>query len=127
VFEYVTDKSVKLDNLLYLQHGRPLIFGKDHNKGIRLHGLDPEVVEVSNGVSADDLLIHDEQAEEPSLAYLLSRMVYPHFPECVGVFRAVQRPTYGEVMDKQIADVIKARGPGKLDDLFAGDETWEVK
>jgi 2-oxoglutarate ferredoxin oxidoreductase subunit beta len=127
VFEYVTDKSIKSDNLLYLQHGRPLIFGKDHNKGIRLHGLDPEAVELSSGVTADDLLIHNEKAEEPSLAYLLSRMVYPHFPECVGVFRSVQRPTYGQVLEQQIADVIKARGPGKLEDLFAGDETWVVQ
>jgi 2-oxoglutarate/2-oxoacid ferredoxin oxidoreductase subunit beta len=127
VFEYATDKSVKADNLLYLQHGRPLIFGKDQNKGIRLHGMDPEVVALGNGVTTDDLLIHDEQAEEPSLAYLLSRMVYPNFPECVGVFRAVKRPTYGEVFDQQVQDVVKARGPGKLEDLFAGDETWVVE
>src|SRR5437868_1704680 len=65
VFEYATDKSVKADHLLYLQHGRPLVFGKDQNRGIRVHGMDPEVVALGNGVSADDLLIHDEQAEEP--------------------------------------------------------------
>src|SRR5262249_42522449 len=92
VFEYATDKSIKADNALYLEHGKPLIFGKDRNKGIRLHGLDPEVVDLGSGVTVDDLLIHDEKAEEPSLAYLLSRMVYPRFPECIGVFRAVQRP-----------------------------------
>jgi 2-oxoglutarate ferredoxin oxidoreductase subunit beta len=126
VFEYATDKSMKSDNLLYLQHGRPLIFGKDHNQGIRLHGLDPEKVTLGAGVTADDLLIHDEHAEEPSLAYLLSRMVHPHFPECVGVFRSVQRPTYGEMLDKQFAEVIEKRGPGKLEDLLAGDETWVV-
>src|SRR5579884_2983511 len=69
VFEYATDKSIKADNTLYLQHGKPLIFGKDRNRGIRLHGLDPEVVELGNGVGVDDLLMHDEKAEEPSLAY----------------------------------------------------------
>src|SRR5690242_16784540 len=118
VFEYATDKSVKSDNVLYLEHGRPLIFGKDRNKGVRLHGLDPEVVELGSGVTPDDLLIHDEKAAEPSLAYLLSRMVYPEFPECIGVFRAVQRPTYGEVLDHQTEEVIKARGPGSLDELL---------
>ena len=127
VFEYATDKSVKADNVLYLQHGRPLVFGKDHNKGIRLHGLNPEVVELGNGVAKDDLLVHDEKADEPSLAYLLSRMVYPDFPECIGVFRCVERPTYESVLNKQIDDVIAARGAGKLEDLFASDETWVVE
>jgi 2-oxoglutarate ferredoxin oxidoreductase subunit beta len=127
VFEYATDKSIKADNTLYLQHGKPLLFGKDRNKGIRLHGLDPEVVELGSGVTPDDLLIHDEKAAEPSLAYLLSRMVYPEFPECIGVFRAVQRPTYGEVLDHQTEEVIKARGPGSLDELLTGDETWVVE
>ncbi len=127
VFEYATDKSIKADNVLYLQNGRPLVFGKDQNKGIRLHGLNPEVVELGNGVAKDDLLVHDEKADEPSLAYLLSRMVYPDFPECIGVFRSVERPTYESVLNKQIADVIQSRGPGKLDDLFASDETWVVE
>jgi 2-oxoglutarate ferredoxin oxidoreductase subunit beta len=127
VFEYATDKSIKADNTLYLEHGKPLVFGKDRNKGIRLHGLDPEVVTLGNGVTADDLLIHDEKAEEPSLAYLLSRMVYPRFPECVGVFRAVERPTYDEVLNQQIEDSIKAKGRGKLEDLFTSDDVWVVE
>lgn len=127
VFEYATDKSIKADNTLYLEHGKPLIFGKDRNKGIRLHGLDPEVVTLGSGITADDLLIHDERAEEPSLAYLLSRMVYPRFPECIGVYRAVERPTYDEVLNQQVADVIKAKGRGKLEALFESDEIWEVE
>jgi 2-oxoglutarate ferredoxin oxidoreductase subunit beta len=72
-------------------------------------------------------LIHNEKAEEPSLAYLLSRMVYPQFPECVGIFRAVQRPTYEDLLFKQIEDVQRAKGPGKLEDLFASDDTWVVE
>jgi 2-oxoglutarate ferredoxin oxidoreductase subunit beta len=127
VFEYATDKSIKADNTLFLEHGKPLIFGKDRTKGIRLHGLDPEVVALGNGITMDDLLIHDERAEEPSLAYLLSRMVYPRFPECVGVFRCVERPTYDELLNKQIEDVIRAKGRGKLEDLFGNDDTWVVE
>jgi 2-oxoglutarate ferredoxin oxidoreductase subunit beta len=127
VFEYATDKSIKADNTLYLEHGKPLIFGKDRNKGIRLHGLDPEVVTLGNGITVDDLLIHDEKAEEPSLAYLLSRMVYDRFPECIGVFRCVSRPTYDELLNHQIEDVIRAKGKGRLEDLFAGDDTWVVE
>jgi 2-oxoglutarate ferredoxin oxidoreductase subunit beta len=127
VFEYATDKGIKADNTLYLEHGKPLIFGKDRNKGIRLHGLDPEVVALGSGITADDLLIHDERAEEPSLAYLLSRMVHPRFPECVGVFRCVQRPTYDDLLNKQIEDVVRTKGKGKLDDLFASDDVWVVE
>jgi 2-oxoglutarate ferredoxin oxidoreductase subunit beta len=126
VFEYASDKSVKADTTLYLEHGKPLIFGKDRNKGIRLHGLDPEVVTIGNGITVDDLLIHDEKAEEPSLAYLLSRMVHPAFPECMGVFRCVSRPTYDELLNKQIEDVVRSKGKGKLEDLFASDDTWVV-
>src|SRR3954453_7089047 len=127
VFEYATDKSIKADNTLYLEHGKPLIFGKDRNKGIRLHGLDPEVVELGNGITADDLLIHDERAPEPSLAYLLSRMVHPEFPECMGVFRCVEQPTYDDLVNKQIEDVQKAKGRGKLEDLFKADDVWVVE
>jgi 2-oxoglutarate/2-oxoacid ferredoxin oxidoreductase subunit beta len=127
VFDYATDKSVKLDNVLYLEHGKPLIFGKDRNKGIRLHGLQPEVVSLNNGVKVDDLLMHDEKADEPSLAYLLSRMVHPEFPECVGVFRAVQRPIYEDLLQKQIDDTQRAKGPGKLEELFAADDVWVVE
>src|ERR671939_97826 len=121
VFEYATDKGTKADNTLMLEHGKPLIFGKDRNKGIRLHGLDPEVVSLGSGITVDDLLIHDEKAEEPSLAYLLSRMVYPRFPECVGVFRAVERPTFDDLLNKQIEDVIKTKGRAKLEDLFESE------
>jgi 2-oxoglutarate ferredoxin oxidoreductase subunit beta len=127
VFEYATNKSTKADNTIYLEHGKPLLFGKDRNKGIRLNGLDPEVVTLGNGITVDDLLIHDERAEEPSLAYLLSRMVYPAFPECVGIYRCVERPTFDETLNKQTDDVIKAKGKGKLEDLFASDDTWTVE
>ncbi len=127
VFEYATDKSIKADNTLYLEHGKPLIFGKDRNKGIRLNGLDPEVVTLGNGITVDDLLMHEEKAEEPSLAYLLSRMVYPRFPECVGVFRCAQRPCYDELVNKQVEDVIRSKGRGKLEDLFSSDDSWVVE
>lgn len=127
VFEYATDKAIKADNTLYLEHGKPLIFGKDRNKGIRLNGLDPEVVTLGNGITVDDLLIHDERAEEPSLAYLLSRMVYPAFPECVGIFRAVEHATYDDLLSKQIEDMQRSKGKGKLEDLFASEDTWVVE
>jgi 2-oxoglutarate ferredoxin oxidoreductase subunit beta len=126
-FDYATDKATKSDNTLYLEHGKPLVFGKDRSKGIRLNGLDPEIVSLGNGVAMDDLLVHDEQAPEPSLAYLLSRMTHPDFPEPVGVFRAVERPTFEAQVGDQIDGAITAKGPGKLDELFRSDDLWTVE
>jgi 2-oxoglutarate ferredoxin oxidoreductase subunit beta len=126
VFEYTTDKVVKADNLLYLEHGKPLVFGQDQNRGIRLKGLVPEVVQLGNGISANELIVHDEQAPEPYLAFLLSRMTYPEFPECVGVLRCVQRPTYDEQLQAEIEEAVRREGAGKLDELLAGSETWEI-
>ncbi|OWK44518.1 2-oxoacid:ferredoxin oxidoreductase subunit beta [Fimbriiglobus ruber] len=127
VFEYATDKSVKAEHVLYLEHGKPMIFGKDRNKGIRLNGLKPEVVEIGKDCGPDDLLIHDETLSEPTLANLLSRMVNPEFPEVVGVLRAVRKPTYEELMDKQAADAVAKKGPGKIEDLFKAEDTWTVE
>jgi 2-oxoglutarate ferredoxin oxidoreductase subunit beta len=131
VFEYATDKSIKADNVLYLEHGKPMIFGKDRTRGIRLHGLTPEVVALGSGITPDDLLIHDERAEEPTLAYLLTRMVHSadqqnSFPEPIGVFRAVARPTYNDLVERQMEDVMRVKGKGDLQALLTGDETWTV-
>jgi 2-oxoglutarate/2-oxoacid ferredoxin oxidoreductase subunit beta len=127
VFEYATDKSTRPDHILYLEHGKPMIFGKDRSKGIRLNGLTPEVVEVGKDCGPDDLLIHDEHSDEPTLATLLSRMTGPEFPEPVGVFRSVRRPTYEELLGQQLADAVAKKGPGTMADLFKAEDTWTVK
>ena len=127
VFEYATDKSVKSDNVLYLEHGKPMVFGKDRNKGIRLNGLRPEVVEIGKDCQLDDVLTHDETAEDPTLAYLLSRMALPAFPEPVGVLRNVRKPTYEEQLDGQIADVIAKKGRAKIEELFKAEDVWTVE
>ncbi|MCH8251465.1 MAG: 2-oxoacid:ferredoxin oxidoreductase subunit beta [Planctomycetes bacterium] len=125
-FEYVTGKDVKDENAVYLEHNKPLIFGKDRDKGIRLNGMKPEIVSLGNGITEDDLLFHDEKAEDPSLAYLLSRMHYPNAPEPMGVFRCVERPTYEDLLMDQIESSRKANGEGDLESLFASGETWTV-
>jgi len=127
VFEYATEKGVKADNLVYLEHGKPLIFGQDQNRGIRLRGLHPEAVTLTNGTTHADLLIHDERDPDTTLAHLLSRMVYPKLPECVGVLRCVARPTYGDLLDAQIEEAVRSEGLGQLDELFVGDDAWDVK
>jgi 2-oxoglutarate ferredoxin oxidoreductase subunit beta len=125
-FSYAADRETREETTLELKHGKPLVFGKHRDKGIRLNGLEPEVVSLGQGVTEADLLVHDETAREPSLAYLLSRMRQPDFPEPIGVFRAVERPQYDQRLNGQIEEAIAAQGPGDLDALFHSGDTWTV-
>jgi len=125
-FEYATSKETKDDTTVYLEHGKPLVFGKDRKKGIRLHGMDPEIVTLGGDITEDDLLFHDERQAEPSLAYLLSRMHYPEFPEPMGVFRCVERATYEDMLLRQVHDAVSMKGVGKLEELYDDGETWVV-
>jgi 2-oxoglutarate ferredoxin oxidoreductase subunit beta len=123
-----TDREVREDRMLTLEHGKPMIFGKDRNKGILLAGLHPEVVTIGeNGVTEADLLVHDEQAEEPYLALMLSRMFWPAYPVPVGVFRAVSRPTHDNLITDQIAAAVGRSGAGDLAAALNGGETWTVE
>ncbi len=126
-WSYAKERDTKADTTLELVHGKPLIFGKNRDKGIRLNGMDPEVVELGKGISEDDLLFHDEKAPEPSLAYLLSRMRHEDgFPEPIGVFRAVEAPRYDAMINDQVTVATNERGVGDLDKLFASGDTWDV-
>jgi 2-oxoglutarate/2-oxoacid ferredoxin oxidoreductase subunit beta len=125
-FDYASGRDTKADTTVELEHGKPLIFGKNRDKGIRLSGFEPEIVELGKGISEDDLLFHDEKSPSPSLAYLLSRMNQPEFPEPIGVFRDVDAPRYEERLDEQIA-AAKKRGKGDLSTLFTSGETWTVE
>jgi 2-oxoglutarate ferredoxin oxidoreductase subunit beta len=99
------------------------LFGKDRNQGLRLNGFEPEVVTLGHGITIDDILIHDEKATEPTLAFLLSRLIGPHFPECLGVFRSVQRPTFQQLLDDSFR---QGDPPSSLASLLAGDDSWVI-
>ena len=115
--------------LQQLVHGKPLLFGKDGKKGIRLGpGYKPEVVTVGqDGITEADILVHDETSEEPSWGFLLSRLRHPEFPEPIGVFRAVQGPTYNELVDEQITKAVAKQGRPSLQQLLTGNDTWVVE
>ena len=127
-FDYATSKETKLDTVVELEHGKPIIFGATRNKGIKLNmgTMMPEVVELGNGVTPDDLIFHDERAPEPTLAYMLSRMYHPTFPEPIGVFRAVSKPTFDGELNRQVDAVREKKGVGELANLFSGGESWTV-
>jgi 2-oxoglutarate ferredoxin oxidoreductase subunit beta len=126
-FDYATDRERKADNVVYLEDGKPLIFGKARDKGIRLNGFTPEVVNVgTGGVSADDLLHHDERHPSPLLAFALAQLRRPEFPEPMGVFRAVSAPTYEAQLLAQVQEAQAKHGSGDLNQLFNAGDTWTV-
>jgi 2-oxoglutarate/2-oxoacid ferredoxin oxidoreductase subunit beta len=127
-FEDFTAKEVRADRMLFLRHGEPMIFGKNNDKGIRISGLKPEVVELGkDGITEKDILVHDETTEDPTIAFMLTRMDYPEFPVPVGVIRAVQRPTYNDLLEQQITKAIETQGEADINALFRQGDIWEVE
>ncbi len=129
-FEIFTEKGSKPDEALFLEQGKPLIFGTAQNKGIKLDGLKPVVVELGNGTSADDLWIHDEK--DFFKAQMLVRLFDDpakaggHFPRPFGVFYEEDRACYEDLMAMQIEETIATKGKGDLDKLLRGKEVWEI-
>lgn len=129
-FEAFTEKSTKADETIFVEQGKPLVFGATKNKGIRLDGLKPVVVELGADFSESDLWIHDEN--DFYKAQLLTRMfddtrIEGHLPRPFGVFYQAFRPTYEDIMQFQLTDAVAKKGPGDLDKLLAGNETWTIK
>jgi 2-oxoglutarate ferredoxin oxidoreductase subunit beta len=128
-FEVFTEKSSKADEALFLVQGQPLVFGAGQNKGIKFDGFKPMVVNLDEGHSKDDLWIHDEK--DFYKAQILVRMfddprIAGHLPRPFGVLYEAERPSYEELMQLQIDEVIATKGKGNLDQLLRGKEVWEI-
>jgi 2-oxoglutarate/2-oxoacid ferredoxin oxidoreductase subunit beta len=123
----VTEKEARSEHVVELEHGKPLIFGRNRDKGIRLNGLEPEVVKLGDGISEKDLMVHDEHNPNPNYAFVLAQMdAIPGFPTPLGVFRSWDLPRYEDVMAAQVRDVTAKRGPGDIDKLLRSGDIWEV-
>jgi 2-oxoglutarate/2-oxoacid ferredoxin oxidoreductase subunit beta len=126
----LTEKDARSEHVLQLEHGKPLVFGKNKDKGIRRKpDGDIEVVALGNGISESDLVVHDAHHPRPSYAFLLSHMEQrPGFPTPLGVLRAWDDlPRYEDVITEQVQEVIKKKGPGNLKKLLEAGDVWEVK
>jgi 2-oxoglutarate ferredoxin oxidoreductase subunit beta len=125
-FERVTAKESRTDMLIPLEHGQPIRFGADGDKGVVLHGGGLEIVDVADA-GEDALLVHDEAREDPSIAFALSRLARgPYEPTPIGVFRAIEVAEYAEEISRQIAQAQDRRGPGDLAALLRSGAVWEV-
>ena len=128
-FSLLTEKDSKDDHVLVLEHDKPMVFGKNSDKGIKLDGVKPMVVDISNGkYSKDDLWIHDELTESPVNAIILAHIDDSHdMPTPIGVFRQYFKETYDKGIETQIDLVTKNKGKGELEKTIFGSNTWEVK
>ena len=124
-WDSVTDKDVRSERLLVLEHGKPLVFGKERKKGIRMRpDMSPEVVEIDGDTTG--LLVHDEARHDEGYHFMLSRLSGPDFPQPIGVLRAVHEPTYDELVIEQGRAITLQQGKGDIEKLLYSGETWVV-
>jgi 2-oxoglutarate ferredoxin oxidoreductase subunit beta len=128
-WQYLTEKDARSEHVVQLEHGKPLVFGKNRDKGIRLNGMDLEVVSLGNGIAERDLLIHDEEYRNPAYAFMLAKMEEtPGFPTPIGVLRSWRGvPRFEDIVNKQLQDVTAKRGVGDVAQLLASGDTWQVR
>lgn len=128
VYSYITDRKEKADRQLHLEHGKPMIFGKNRDKGLILKNGNLEVAVIGeNGITEADILVHDAKMQSPILHYQLASLNYPEFPVVLGVIRAIDAPTYDDAIHSQIKE-IKAQSKIKcMDDLLNSGATWTVE
>ena len=125
-FGSMTDKETKADSVLWLENGQPMVFGKEKNRGIRLDGNTPMIVEIGDKWSLDDVLVHNES--DYVIASLLSNLTYQSdFPDPIGVLYAIDSPTYEELMMEQINNAIGKKGSTSVQDILNAGDTWVVE
>jgi 2-oxoglutarate ferredoxin oxidoreductase subunit beta len=125
-FAHLTEKELRDDALVQLEHGKPLVFGKGRDRGVRLNGTELEVISFADGFGPDDCLVWDATRPNPALAFMAAQMDAPRFPVPIGVLRRVEVPTFESGMAAQIRRETEKRGAGSLERLLVSGETWTV-
>lgn len=127
-FEIFTEKGSKPTETLFLEQGKPLVFGANNDKGIKLDGFKPVIIDFAQGFSAADCWVHDEK--DIYKAQILTRIfddpqIEGHLPRPFGVFYQTDRPCYEDVMAVQLEEAA-SRKPADLDKLLKGNEVWTI-
>ena len=124
-FASLTDREMKMETQLVLENGKPMIFGRNQDKGLTLKGSKLEVISLTKKNSINEVMIHDEQNKIQGL--FLSELTYDkNFPTPIGVIYREEKPTYETMLHNQLSQVLKTRGKGDLDKLFNDSHTWKV-
>jgi len=123
----VATKQGRKDNAIYLEQGKPMVFGEDNAYGLMQEGFGLKVVKLGeNGVTLDDILVHDATCVDSTLQNKLALMKGPDFPIALGVIRNVEKITYDEAVYQQINEVIEKKGKRTLRDLILAGKTWTI-
>ena len=126
-FLQLTGKAERDEYRIALEHGKPVVFGKDDEKGVVIHEGEAMIVNVAE-VGIEGLYVHNEHTPNPGAAFALSRLSHgPYGPTPIGVFRDVTRPVYEDGLEQQIIDAREAKGPGDLATLIEQTGTWSVE
>ncbi|MCH7763841.1 MAG: 2-oxoacid:ferredoxin oxidoreductase subunit beta [Candidatus Marinimicrobia bacterium] len=124
-FAPMTDKATKADKVLWLENEQPLLFGPEKNKGIRLDGYVPEIIELNGQYSVDDVLVHNEK--DYVIASMLANFTYQEeFPDPIGVLYAIDAPVYDDMVEQQVNKAVETRGAGSIQELLNSGDTWDV-
>jgi 2-oxoglutarate ferredoxin oxidoreductase subunit beta len=128
IHDSVAGREVRDDRTIILKHGEPMIFGKEHDKGLVLDGLKLKVVKIGeNGISEKNLLVHDAMESNPGIQYMLANMSYPDYPVALGVIRSVTGNTYESDVVEQIKNIQKDAKIKCMDDLLMSGSIWKVE
>jgi 2-oxoglutarate ferredoxin oxidoreductase subunit beta len=124
----LTEKETKADNVLFLEQDKPMIFGKENDKGIKLNGLTPEVIKINEGSnSVNDVWVHDEFDKGTTRAHILSQLTEMEgMPTPVGIFRQELKETYDQALHNQLESVRKAKGNGDLRKILFSGNMWDT-
>jgi len=128
VWEGIYGRDSRDEQILYLEEGKPLLFGKEKDKGIRLNGIKSEIVKIGeNGITEDDIIVHDTAHDNPLYAALLSQLLHPEFPTPLGVLRSIERDVYEDCLEGQIQAAKESKGEGDLQATLSGAGSWKVE
>ena len=126
--ECIIGKDVKDDRIIYLEHNQKMIFGKEKNKGLVFDGTEIKVVTIGeNGVTMDDILVHNEKTKNPNIHYQLAQMAYPEMPVAIGVIRNVEQATYETLLTNQINTLSATAKEKNIHDLLHSGNVFEIK
>ena len=128
-FEIYTEKSTKKTETLFVEQGKPLIFGENNKKGIKLDGFKPVIVDLNDANSMNDLWIHDEKDRVKAsmlVRFFDDHKLQEHLPRPFGVFYTEDRSCYEETLNTQVKEAISLNGEGNLDNLIKGRNTWTI-
>lgn len=124
---WLSEKETREDRLIFLEHGKPMIYGKNKDKGLVLEGFKLKPVVVGeNGITENDILVHDAECEDTTIQLKLAMMEAPDMPIAMGVIRDFREETFDEAMTKQIEEVKSKSKIHNFDELVASLEQWEI-